>query len=129
MGTMVRWLSLLVLATLVGATLSVAGGPAAQAAGRSCIEDFEYTLEAQGMTCRFAKHLIGAADEVGAARYESSECARLNDSGGECQAYRTTFRQGKYRCTYRSFPWDYISRTVCRHVGKPKRRWASEESA
>lgn len=129
MGTFVRWILLAVLTTLVGATLSVVGGAPAQAAGRTCVEDFEYYLEAQGMTCRFAKRLIADADDIGRAQYESSDCARANDTGGECQAYRATFRRGKFRCTFRYYPWDYISRTVCRHVDKPKRRWAREESA
>lgn len=128
-----RWLQVLVLATLVGGTLSVLGGaaPAAQAsaAATNCVEDFEYTLDAQGVTCRFAKRLIAGANDVGRARYDASDCARVNDSGGECQAYRTSFRQGSYRCTYRYYPWDYLSRTVCRHVDKPRRRWAVEESA
>ncbi|GAA4093124.1 hypothetical protein ACFFOS_12260 [Nocardioides kongjuensis] len=128
MGTFVRWIQLAVLTALVGATLSVVAAPA-RAAGRTCVEDVEYVLEAQGMTCRFAKRLIADAGDIGQAQYESSECAHANDTGGECQAYRTTFRQGRFRCTYRYYPWDYITRTVCRHVGKPKRRWAREESA
>lgn len=130
MTTIVRWVQVFVLATLVGGTLAVTGGAApAQAAVRHCVDDVEYVLDASGMTCSFAKRLIAGANDVAYARYSRSSCRRTNDNGGECTVYRTSFMRGNYRCGFRYFPWDYMSRTICRHVDAPKRRWAWEESA
>lgn len=119
-----------VAGVLLAMVLSVSVTPSAVGwsapSGKSCAPDYEYSLRAKGITCTQAKRLVRIANRKGRAAYEGSRCERTNRNGGECTRFERTFKVGSFRCNYRTYPWDYLGRTACRHREAPKAKWVVE---